>query len=236
MAKKCSKTLQFFNFYSLRFRPSLGTFLRLRSLAQSSLFFSYYRDHRRADPTDRALSRKMRNLTKLTNLLIADIKTSVDTYRDLFRETLNVDYVELACKEYQKHLTPLAKNLVTTVCDRLILNQKRLKRRVQHKFDDDNDDIVVVPEFDLVIGTRLFELYLSLQEFYKLVSAATSKNRSAVSEDGSATISSTSTMGSSSSSSSTSGDPGQYHTWFLKAVAKWLDIALFKAVQRILKV
>ena len=32
--------------------------------------------HARADPTDRALSRKMRNLTKLTNLIIADIKTS----------------------------------------------------------------------------------------------------------------------------------------------------------------
>ena len=56
------------------------------------------------DPTDRALSRKMRNLTKLTNLLIADIKTSIATYQDLFRETLNVDYVELACKEYEKHL------------------------------------------------------------------------------------------------------------------------------------
>ena len=51
----------------------------------------------------------MRNLTKLTNLIIADIKTSMTTYRDLFRETLNVDYVELACKEYEKHLGPLGK-------------------------------------------------------------------------------------------------------------------------------
>ena len=72
------------------------------------------REFQRADPTDRALSRKMRNLTKLTNLLIADIKTSIATYQDLFRETLNVDYVELACKEYEKHLGPLAKNIVTT--------------------------------------------------------------------------------------------------------------------------
>ena len=31
------------------------------------------------------------------------------------------------------------------------------------------ENIVIVPEFDLVIGTRLFELYLSLQEFYKLI-------------------------------------------------------------------
>lgn len=46
------------------------------------------------------------------------------------------------------------------------------------------------------------------------------------------TMSSTSTT----SSSSSSGELGPYFTWFLKAVAKWLDIALFKAVQRILKV
>ena len=45
-------------------------------------------------------------------------------------------------------------------------------------------------------------------------------------------MSSTSTT----SSTSSSGDLGPYFTWFLKAVAKWLDIALFKAVQRILKV
>ena len=64
------------------------------------------------DPTDRALSRKMRNLTKLTNLLIADIKTSIATYQDLFRETLNVDYVELACKEYEKHLGMLEKYIM----------------------------------------------------------------------------------------------------------------------------
>ena len=186
----------------------------------------------------------MRNLTKLTNLLIADIKTSMATYQDLFRETLNIDYVELACKEYEKHLGPLAKSIVTTVCDRLILNQRRLKRRTRSHFPEnpDRDQIVVVPEFDLVIGTRLFELYLSLQEFYKLVNLSSSQrsanlafrssSTAGYSADGNTTMSSTSTA----SSSSSAGDLGPYFTWFLKAVAKWLDIALFKAVQRILKV
>ena len=181
----------------------------------------------------------MRNLTKLTNLLIADIKTSMATYQDLFRETLNIDYVELACKEYEKHLGPLAKSIVTTVCDRLILNQRRLKRRTRSHFPEnpDRDQIVVVPEFDLVIGTRLFELYLSLQEFYKLVNSQRSANLAFSSSstgfsDANTTMSSTSTA----SSSSSAGDLGPYFTWFLKAVAKWLDIALFKAVQRILKV
>ena len=139
----------------------------------------------------------MRNLTKLTNLLIADLKTSITTYRDLFRETLNVDYVELACKEYEKHLGILAKNLVTTVCDRLVLNQRRLRRRQSNASEE---NIVIVPEFDLVIGTRLFELYLSLQEFYKLTDANRSNsstnripvNHNISSSDGNTTLSSNS--------------------------------------------
>ena len=144
----------------------------------------------RADPTDRALSRKMRNLTKLTNLLIADLKTSITTYRDLFRETLNVDYVELSCKEYERHLGVLAKNLVTTVCDRLVLNQRRLRRRQSNASEE---NIVIVPEFDLVIGTRLFELYLSLQEFYKLTDAnRSSRSVNHVISDGNTTLSSNS--------------------------------------------
>ena len=119
-------------------------------------------------------------------------------------------------------------------------------------------------------------MYLSLQEFYKLVSTSSSSQRtnipSAIITSGrfsclficgnftekhtyihtislpnfvdinwfylhyldvaNTTMSSTSTT----SSTSSSGDLGPYFTWFLKAVAKWLDIALFKAVQRILKV
>ena len=49
------------------------------------------------------------------------------------------------------------------VCDRLILNQRRLKRRtrsnnVHFSTMENEHQIVVVPEFDLVIGTRLFEV------------------------------------------------------------------------------
>ena len=89
-------------FYSFRYKFVRNQFAKdLDRLGYNSESEDH---HARADPTDRALSRKMRNLTKLTNLIIADIKTSMSTYRDLFRETLNVDYVELACKEYEKHL------------------------------------------------------------------------------------------------------------------------------------
>ena len=38
-----------------------------------------------------------------------------------------------------------------------------------------------------------------------------------------------------SSAAGSVSELGPYYSWFLKAVAKWLDIALFKAVQRILK-
>ena len=34
---------------------------------------------------------------------------------------------ELYSQEYENHLGILAKNLVTTVCDRLVLNQRRLR-------------------------------------------------------------------------------------------------------------
>ena len=39
----------------------------------------------------------------------------------------------------------------------------------------------------------------------------------------------------SSATPTAASDNVPYHMWFLKAVAKWLDIALFKAVRRILK-
>ena len=71
-------------------------------------------------------------------------------------------------------------------------------RRRQSNASEEN--IVIVPEFDLVIGTRLFELYLSLQEFYKLTDANrnnSSTNRIPVnhnisSSDGNTTLSSNS--------------------------------------------
>ena len=44
-----------------------------------------------------------------------------------------------------------------------------------------------------------------------------------------------STSSSITSAAAASFDDVPYYMWFLKAVAKWLDIALFKAVRRILK-
>ena len=54
----------------------------------------------------------MRNLTRVTHLLIADIESGEKQYRQLFRQTLNIDYVELAFKEYENQLRQSAKNFV----------------------------------------------------------------------------------------------------------------------------
>ena len=78
-----------------------------------------------------------------------------------------------------------------------ISNQRRLRRRQSNASEE---NIVIVPEFDLVIGTRLFELYLSLQEFYKLTDANRSNsstnripvNHNISSSDGNTTLSSNS--------------------------------------------
>jgi hypothetical protein len=54
----------------------------------------------------------MRNLTRVTHLLIADIESGAGQYRKLFRSTLNIDYVELAFKEYENNLRMSAKNTI----------------------------------------------------------------------------------------------------------------------------
>jgi hypothetical protein len=62
----------------------------------------------------------MRNLTRVTHLLIADIESGAGQYRKLFRSTLNIDYVELAFKEYENNLRMSAKN---TIRFRILWNQ-----------------------------------------------------------------------------------------------------------------
>ena len=140
---------------------------------------------------------KLKKVTRLSHLLVADVNSSKNQYRDLFRETLNIDYVELVVKVFEGKLFNVAKPLIDSTCAKLLINPKK---------DDDADAIVTVPEYDFRVGTRLFELYLALKQVQKL-----------------------------SSEFSLDDELVNYHLWFIKAVAKWLDIALFKAVRRILK-
>ena len=77
----------------------------------------------------------------------------------------------------------------------------------------------------LQAGTQLFGLYLALQQFYKVGASVLSKtgiNQTSVDEveDRKATV-------------VESGN--QFHTWFIRVVAIWLDIALYKAMVRIVR-
>ena len=38
---------------------------------------------------------RLKKLTRLTHLLVADIKSSREHFRQMFRDTLNIDYVEV---------------------------------------------------------------------------------------------------------------------------------------------
>ena len=153
-------------------------------------------------PTEEKTSQgKMKNLTRITHLLVADIKEGEKMYQALFRETLNIDYVELTYREYDQSLTVITKTLIDQTCD----DMKPI-------VFTDND--TVVPSASLRVGTQLFELYLALQQFYSIGRTVIRKEA----EGG-----------------GMAEDFTVFHSWFIKAVAKWLDIALYKAMTRIVK-
>ena len=69
-------------------------------------------DSTNSDPASKSSAMRMRNLTRVTHLLIADIESGGRQYRQLFRQTLNIDYVELAFKEYENQLRLSAKSII----------------------------------------------------------------------------------------------------------------------------
>jgi hypothetical protein len=48
----------------------------------------------------------------VTHLLIADVDSGAKQYRQLLRQTLNIDYVELAFKEYETQLRQSSQNFI----------------------------------------------------------------------------------------------------------------------------
>lgn len=80
----------------------------------------------------------------------------------MFRETLNIDYVELAFKEYDTQLSKTARSLVESVADSF--------RPISFGSATAGESAtnLVHSDVDFVLGTRLFELYLGLQQFYGL--------------------------------------------------------------------
>ena len=59
----------------------------------------------------------MRNLTKITYLLMADIQESKELYQNVFWTHLNVDYMEIAYREFDQNLTLITKRVIDQACD-----------------------------------------------------------------------------------------------------------------------
>ena len=197
----------------------------------------------------RLIASQIRKVTKLAHLMTSDIKASIKQYKELFRETLNINYVELTFKEFENNLCLVSKDLVVEVCNGMTMNPNKnnsgqypsnlpehdLKSR---QFSDNMfDNIVVVPEYEFKVGTRLFELYLALQSFQKLTcdilpqhSVTSHFTMDAMSTSTNSTLSDTQT-----NSHVSHSNISNYYIWFLKGVSKWLDIALLKAIKRIFK-
>ena len=143
---------------------------------------------------------EMRNLTKITYLLMADIQESKELYQSVFWTHLNVNYMEIAYREFDQNLTLITKRVIDQACD----DMKPIL------FDGRENQPGIKTNIDT--GTSLFELYLALKQFYTLgftylkISGKTG-----------------------------SQDYTVFHSWFHKAVAKWLDLALHKAMIRIVR-
>ena len=57
--------------------------------------------------------------------MASDIRASLKQYKELFRETLNIDYVELATKEFENKICIVSKDLVMEVCNRMTTNPSK---------------------------------------------------------------------------------------------------------------
>ena len=133
----------------------------------------------------------MINLTRITYLLMADIQQSQELYQNIFWTHLNVDYMEIAYREFDQNLTLITKKVIDQACDDLM----------PINFDGKENQPGIKSNIDT--GTNLFELYLSLKQFYTLGFTYLKI-----------------------AGKSSCQDYTVFHSWFHKAVAKWLDLAL----------
>ena len=144
---------------------------------------------------------RMRNLTRITHLLVADMEEGKRLYQTVFMDSLNINYLELVFREFHRNLVSITKDIIDEACDDMlpILYSEQGSPGLSSS---------------LTLGTQLFGLYLALQQFYKLGGSAVAGQGKAREEG---------------------VDGTQFHTWFIRVVAKWLDIALYKAMVRIVR-
>ena len=57
----------------------------------------------------------MRNLTRITHLLVADLEEGKRLYQDTFRKSLNINYLELAFNEFDANIRSITKEIIDEV-------------------------------------------------------------------------------------------------------------------------
>ena len=89
----------------------------------------------------------------------------------MFWENLNIDYVEIAYREFDQNLTLITKAVIDKACDEM--------KPILFKEEETNN----VLKSSLTVGTQLFELYLALQQFYTLGFSVIKKGKSQEKDD-----------------------------------------------------
>merc|ERR1719481_1732785 len=145
----------------------------------------------------------MKNLTKITQLLVADMQDSRKSYESMFKEHLNISYSELSYKEFDRSLTLITKGLIDSACDEM--------KPVLY----DEKGMGMGTSRSLMKGKLLLQLYISLQKFYSIGTEMVNHQES--------------------SGENVQDEFTVFHRWFLRAVAGWLDIALYRAMLRIVR-
>jgi hypothetical protein len=148
---------------------------------------------------------RMRNLTRITHLLVADMEEGRRLYQDAFWENLNIDYTELVHREFDRNLTSITKSVIDEACDCMA--------PVLYTAEQAAPGLLT----SLAAGTQLFGLYLAMRHFYTL-GRSLATGGEAEGKEGKDNL------------LPKEGKEGgvAFHSWFIRAVAKWLDIALYK--------
>lgn len=141
----------------------------------------------------------VRGLIELVNLINFDLQKCLKYYNKLFESIINVNFFLIVYKQLDKLVEEDVKGAVEKLCRRLREN------------DDISDDQSATAADNLSMGTAMFELYLSLQEFANFATT----NLQPSDRRGLCCVG--------------------FHEWFSGALLKWLTIARLKAMLRIRK-
>lgn len=191
--------------HTLKWRTRNDIVLQVEDALLASVreWFNFVID--RIPTQEKSQNGRMKNLTRITHLLMADIEEGRKHYQNMFWENLNIDYVEIAYREFDQNLTLITKALIDKACEDM--------KPILFKEEEKDNEL----KSSLTVGTQLFELYLAMQQFYTLGFSVLKKGIASDTED------------------DDRDDFTVFHSWFIRAVAKWLDIALYKAMVRIVK-